>query len=97
MERELSTSTYIRAHRYLIAWNAPMGRSNSMRSLMWKTRIFYEDFGDPIAAFSLTLNLEPFTLAPICSNHIMFAHDLCHSQIEYFKEFFKFLKNLSKK
>ena len=27
----------------------------------------------------------------------MFVHHLCHSQIEYFKEFFKFLKDLSKK
>jgi len=26
----------------------------------------------------------------------MFAHDLCHSQIEYFKEFFKFFEDLSK-
>ena len=30
------------------------------------------------------------TLAPIYSNHIMFAHDLRHSQIEYFKEFYRF-------
>jgi len=27
----------------------------------------------------------------------MFAHHLCHSQVEYLKEFFKFSKDLSKK
>ena len=42
--------------------------------------------------FSHFLGLS--ALAPICSNHIMFAHDLCHSQIESFKGFFKFLKDL---
>ena len=36
-------------------------------------------------------------LVPIYSNHIMFAYDLCHSQIEYFREFFKLLKDVSKK
>jgi hypothetical protein len=25
------------------------------------------------------------SLVPIYSNHIMFAHDLCHSHIEYFR------------
>jgi hypothetical protein len=36
-------------------------------------------------------------LAPVYPNQIMFAHDLRHRQIEYFKEFFKCLKELSKK
>jgi len=36
-------------------------------------------------------------LVHIYLNLIMFAHDLCHSEIEYFYEFFKSLKNLSKK
>ncbi len=30
------------------------------------------------------LNPEPISLVSIYWNHIMFAHDLCHSQIEYF-------------
>jgi len=40
--------------------------------------------------------ISSFILVPIHSNQVMFAHDLCHSQIEYFKEFFKFPKDLSK-
>ena len=39
----------------------------------------------------------PSSLVPIYRNHIMFAYDLYHSQIEYLREFFKFLKDLSKK
>ncbi len=29
-------------------------------------------------------------LVPICSNHIIFAHDLCHSQIEYLRNSINF-------
>ena len=35
--------------------------------------------------YVLSDNLCSDLLAPICSNHIMFARDLCHSQIEYLR------------
>jgi len=35
-------------------------------------------------------------LAPIYQNHIVFAYNLYHGQLEYFKEFFEFLKTYQK-
>ena len=37
-------------------------------------------------------NIGRSVLVSIYWNRIMFAHDLCHSQIECFKKFFQFLK-----
>ena len=37
-----------------------------------------------VHVFSALLSVCVVNLVPIYWNHIMFAHDLCHSQIEYF-------------
>ena len=58
---------------------------SELRKVRRRIGMIFQEF-NLVERLTVMENLLSGRLVPIYRNHIMFAHDLCHSQIEYFRD-----------